>query len=402
MSAAAERGAPGAPAAAGFVPLCVPEIGGREWDYTKSCLDTGWVSSVGRFVDRFEEEVAAKVGVRSAVATTNGTAALHTALIACGVLPDDEVLVSSLTFIAPVNAIRYTGAWPVFIDAEPDYWQMSPDGVRAFLARNCSSRNGSLYNKNTGRRISAILPVDILGHPADMQQVVDIARNYGLKVIEDATEALGAKYKGLSVGSAADVACFSFNGNKIITTGGGGMIVTDNESVANRCKYLTTQAKDDPIEYEHGEIGFNYRLTNVLAAIGCAQLEQLDAFVARKQAIASRYNEALRSIPGITPMGQAPWATSTFWLYTVLIDPDLFGMDSRLLIKALDRQKVQSRPLWQPIHLSKAHRVGDPPHLPVAEHLNARAISLPCSVGLTSVDQQRVIASIRTIHMQTR
>ena len=254
---------PGVPAPPGHIPLCVPEIRGNEWKYVKECLDTNWVSSVGSFVDRFERMLADYIGTIHAVATTSGTAALHIALLVAGVQPDDEVLVPTLSFIAPANAIRYTGAWPVFIDSEPIYWQMDPEKVLDFLEKECRWQGESLLNKTTGRRVKAILPVHILGHPCDIDPIREAAQKYDLAIIEDATESLGAKYKGNMVGRLGDIACFSFNGNKLITTGGGGMIVTNDESWANRARYLSTQAKDDPIEYFHSEIGYNYRLTNI-------------------------------------------------------------------------------------------------------------------------------------------
>lgn len=380
-----------------FVPLSVPELRGNEWEYVKECLDTGWVSSVGSYVERFEQMVAAQAGTGYGVATVNGTSALHISLLVAGVRPDDEVLVSTLTFIAPVNAIRYAGAWPVFVDAEPTYWQMDPDRVLDFIERECEWSNNELLNRRTRRRVSAVIPVHILGHPVDMEPILSIARKYDLKVIEDSTEALGSMYRGRSPGSCGDIGCFSFNGNKIITTGGGGMIVTDREDWAKRAKYLTTQAKDDPIEYIHGEIGFNYRLTNVLAAIGCAQMEQLASYVAKKRSIAERYQQRLTGIPGLTPMKNASWAESTFWMYTVLVDPAKFGIDSRQVLRLLESQNIQTRPLWQPIHLSLAHAVKGSQSLPVAEYLADHALSLPCSVNLSDNDQDRVIAAIAAV-----
>jgi perosamine synthetase len=349
-------------------------------------------------VDQFERMLADYVGTRHAVATVNGTASLHIALLLAGVERDDEVLVSTLTFIAPVNAIRYASAWPVFIDAEPEYWQMDPAGVVDFLERGCRWHEGMLYNRLTGRRVTAIIPVHILGHPVDLDPIISTARKYGLKVIEDATEGLGATYKGRPLGNHGDVACFSFNGNKIITTGGGGMLVTNDTNWAVRAKYLTTQAKDDPIEYIHNEVGYNYRLTNLLAAVGCAQMEQLDTYVAAKRRIAARYATALRGIPGIVPMAQAEWANSTFWMYTVLVKEAEFGIDSRRLLKTLGERKIQSRPLWQPIHQSPAHVQSHFGALPVAEQLSKQALSLPCSVGLSEEAQGRVIDEIKAIH----
>jgi perosamine synthetase len=392
-----------APPAQGFIPLSVPEIGGNEWRYVKECLDTGWVSSVGAYVDRFERAIAQQTGTKHAVATVNGTSALHVSLLVAGVQPDDEVLVSTLTFIAPVNAIRYVGAWPVFIDAEPVYWQMDPSGVVQFLERDCRWSDGTLYNRRTGRRVKAVMPVHILGHPVDLDPILVAAGKFGLTVIEDATEGLGATYKGRSLGSLGDIACFSFNGNKIVTTGGGGMIVTNNEQWALKARYLTTQAKDDPIEYVHGQVGYNYRLTNVLAAIGCAQMEQLDSYVSVKQRHAACYTRELQSLPGITPMKSAPWAESTFWMYTILVAEERFGMTSRQLMRTLGSQHIQCRPLWQPIHQSPAHASNNHSAMPVAEQLARQALSLPSSVGLTESEQDRVIDALAKLgHSSTR
>ena len=387
---------PGAPAGDDFVPLCVPEIrqGSNEWRYVKECLDTNFVSSVGTFVSRFEEQVAGAVGTKHAVATVNGTAALHIALLVAGVQPEDEVLVSTLTFVAPANAIRYAGAWPVFIDAEPRYWQMDPHKLGEFIERRCVWRDGALRNASNGRRVRAVLPVDILGHPVDYAPILEIARKYDLVIIEDATESLGALYRGRAVGTLGDISCLSFNGNKLITTGGGGMIVTDNARWAERSRYLTTQAKDDPLEYVHRAIGFNYRLTNMQAALGCAQIEHLDEYVAAKRRIAAAYAAALAESGGVTPMPRAEWADPTFWLYTILIDEE-FGMDRRELLRYFEQRRIQTRPLWQPMHLSPAHAGAEATDCSCAESIHARALSLPSSVGLSKEQQDRVIIAIR-------
>ena len=373
-----------------FIPLCVPEIQGNAWAYVKECLDTNWVSSVGSYVDRFERDLAEYVGTRYAVATVNGTSALHTALLVAGIGPDDEVLTSTLTFIAPANAIRYVGAWPVFIDADPHYWQMDPEKVVRFLDEECVRRDGSLYNKTTHRPVKAILPVHLLGHPVDMDPIRDAAERYGLVIIEDATESLGATYKDRMAGTLGQMACFSFNGNKVITSGGGGMIVTDREDWATKAKYLTTQAKDDPIEYVHHEIGYNYRLPNLLAALGVAQLECLDEYLRVKRRIAATYAEAFARVPGITGMSQAEWAGSIFWMYTVLVDAERYPLNSRQLLRRLGERGIQSRPLWQPIHLSRPHRSATAYRCSVSETLFRQALSLPCSVGLSREDQQFV------------
>jgi perosamine synthetase len=389
--------APGAPAPAGAIPLCVPELRGNEWAYVKECLDTNWVSSVGAYVDRFERAVAARVGVAHAIATVNGTSALHIALQLAGVEAGDEVLVSTLTFIAPANAIRYVGAHPVFIDADPEYWQMDPALVARVLEQECTWTDGVLRNRTTGRRVRAIMPVHVLGHPVEMGPLLELAQRYGLAVVEDATESLGAEWRGRPVGQLGDLACFSFNGNKLITTGGGGMLVTNNDAYAKRGRYLTTQAKDDPIEYMHEEVGYNYRLTNVLAAMGVAQMEQLDDYVATKRRIAARYAAELGQVPGLTLMREAPWAKSVFWMYTVLVDAERYGMDSRALLRALGKRGIQTRPLWQPLHQSGAHRGAFATPCPVAERLNRDALSLPCSVGLTESEQTRVIEAVREL-----
>ena len=378
----------------GFIPLCVPETGGNEWEYVKECLDTNWVSSVGPFVDRFEEMMAGYVGTKHAVATVSGTAALHIALLIAGVGPDDEVLVSSLTFIAPANAVRYVGAWPLFVDSEPKYWQMDPDKVVDFLENGCQWLNGALFNKKSGRQVKAILPVHILGHPCDLEPIVAAARKYQLTVIEDATESLGARYNGSMVGRLGDVSCFSFNGNKLITTGGGGMVVTDNEEWARRAKYLTTQAKDDPVEYVHSEIGYNYRLSNVQAAIGCAQFERLDSHITAKRRIAEKYGKGFSGLQGIKPMLEAPWASAVFWLYTVIVDEQSYGITSRALLKYLEASGIQARPLWQPLHRSDAHTGESVSDCAVAEKIATEALSIPTSVGLTLNDQDRVIEAV--------
>lgn len=380
--------------AASFVPLSVPCLRGNEWEYVRECLDTNWVSSVGSYVDRFERMTADCAGTRYAVATVNGTAALHVALLVAGVEPGDEVLTSTLTFIASANAVRYAGAWPVFIDAEADHWQMDPSLVEEFLKNQCEWRNGRLMNRQTGRRVRAIMPVHILGHPVDMDPIIELARRYELAVVEDAAEALGAKYKGKPIGSVGDLACFSFNGNKIITTGGGGMIVIDDPEIAHRSRHLTTQAKSDPTEYVHEEIGFNYRLPNVLAAIGCAQLECLPQYLTVKRKIVATYAAELSDTPGIGLAATAPWAESTYWMPTVTVDASQFGRTARCLRDFLAGHRIQTRPLWQPMHRSVAHRDCAALVTGVADRLYEDGLSLPSSVSLSDADQRRVIHMI--------
>jgi perosamine synthetase len=381
-----------------FIPLSEPEIGGNEWEYVSQCLDSGWVSSAGVFVDRFENAFARAVGVDYAVATVNGTAALHVALRLAGVALDDEVVVSSLSFVAPANAIRYLGAWPVFIDAEPSHWQMDPCKLQDFLENCCEATRLGLRNRLTGRRIAAILPVHILGHPVDMDAVLSLAARWDLPVVEDATESLAATWNARAVGTLGHIGCFSFNGNKLITTGGGGMIVTSDQTTAERAKYLTTQAKDDPVEFIHNEVGYNYRMPNVLAAMGVAQLERLPEFAERKRRIFARYREALAALPGIKCPEESSRAQSVWWLSTIRIDAEEFGMDSRSVMRALQGQQIQTRPLWHPLHSLPPYRgcYAHPHPVNITPTLHAEALSLPCSTGLKESDQERVIAALHS------
>lgn len=379
-----------------FVPLSEPCLQGNEWSYVKECLDSGWISSVGSFVSRFESDVARYTGAEFAVATVNGTAALHTALLVAGVEPGDEVLVSTLTFIATANAVRYAGAHPVLIDSEPRYWQMDPALVSEFLNQKCVWRDGELINRATGRRVRAILPVHVLGHPADLAAIRAEAARFELRVVEDAAESLGASYQGRRVGAGADIACFSFNGNKTITCGGGGMLVTDSAQVAERARYLTTQAKDDPVEYIHHEVGFNYRLTNVLAALGVAQLEQLDKYVQGRRRIAAYYQQRLEPL-GLRWHSEAPDARSTCWLSTAIVDPERVGMTAVQLRDLLAQKKIQTRRLWQPMHLSPAHRGCESMLSGVADRLFQMALSFPSTPSLETATLDRICTAVERI-----
>jgi perosamine synthetase len=378
-----------------MIPLLEPEIKGNEWKYVKDCLDTGWVSSVGKYVNDFERAIADFVGVKYAVACSTGTAALHVSLVALGIKEGQEVVVPSVTFIAPANAVRYTGAHPVFMDADPLTWQMDVVKLKGFLETACRYRNGRLINIKTGRRVTAILPVHVLGHPVNMEPLIKIAAKYGLPVIEDATESLGATYKGVKTGALGRVGCFSFNGNKIITCGGGGMVVTNDKRLAEQIRYLTTQAKDDPIEYTHGAIGYNYRLTNVQAAIGLAQMESLLACINAKEKIAHRYTQALTSVPGIKVPFDALWATPNYWLYTILVESKIYGASSRELLKKAHQHGIQCRPLWHPLHSLKIFKDCFSYQITEAPKLYRDSLSIPSSAHLKSKQQEQVIALIQ-------
>lgn len=374
-----------------FIPLSVPDISGNERKYVIECLDTGWVSSAGSFVRKFEQCSANYIGCKYAVACSSGTAALHTALMVLGVQPDEEVIVPDLTFAAPAFAVRYVGAWPLFMDVDEKYFQMDSQKLKDFLSTQCFFKRGQWINRKTKRRIRAILPVHLLGHPVDMDFVMDLARKYGLKVIEDVAESLGAEYKGRKAGAFGDVAVLSFNGNKVITCGGGGMLLTDSNKLAQKASYLTTQAKDDSVEYIHNTIGYNYRLNNIQAAIGLAQFEQLANYLKKKNNIASDYTDSLKSIRGLCLPQQAPLAKSIWWLYTILVDRKEYGMNSRSLMKLLELHKIQARPFWHPLHSLKAFKGCDAYRIEKSLKLYQDGLSLPSSTGLTRAQQAKVI-----------
>jgi perosamine synthetase len=375
--------------------LHAPHFAGNEWHFVKECLETGWVSTAGPFVEAFESRICRTLGVEHGVATVNGTSALHIALRVMGVDPGDEVLVPSLSFVAPANAVSYCGAQPVFMDSEPDSWNLDPQKVVDFLERECVWHRNRLWNSRTRRRIAAVLPVHILGHPVDMDPILECARRYGVPLVEDAAESLGALYRGRPVGSLGDAACLSFNGSKIITTGGGGMVVTRSVHLAGRARHLATQARTDPLEYVHDEVGFNYRLPNLNAALGLGQLERLDEFIRKKREIAAAYRAALEAFPGITFMPEAPWATSTFWLNTILLDREATEAERTETVRALNGRGVQARPLWRPGHLLPMYRDAQAYKITIAPDLYRRAISLPSSVALGGVEIRRVIDALR-------
>jgi len=310
------------------VALHEPWLRGNAWSYVKDCLDTGWVSSVGTYVDRFEADMAKQVGTSHAIAVVNGTAALHMALYSIGVGPGDLVACPALTFVATANAIAHCGAMPVFVDCDPAHLGMDPQSLERVL-------------RSYGKAVKAVVPVHVFGHPADMDAISSVAEAYGVTVIEDSTESLGSTYKGRPCGSLGRIGVFSFNGNKIITTGGGGMIVTDDAVLAKRLKHLTTTARIPAgMEFAHDEVGWNYRLPNINAALGCAQLEGLADLVARKRAINAIYREKL----GPAIMGEQSWAASNFWL-NALVTANI-GERNRLLADCA-AAGIQARPCWR-------------------------------------------------------
>jgi dTDP-4-amino-4,6-dideoxygalactose transaminase len=372
------------------IPLAEPSIGGNAAAYLAECLATNFVSSVGPFVTRFEQAFAASVGARFAVACASGTAAIHLALRALDVGPGDEVLVPTLTFVASANPVAYVGATPVLVDVERRTLNLDPGLVADELERR--SRLGL-------RQPAAIEVVHLVGHPADLEPVMAAAARFGVTVIEDASEALGASwtagpYAGRQVGVVGRVGCFSFNGNKLITTGGGGMLVTDDETVARRARHLSTQARLPGLAYDHDEVGFNYRLSNLAAALGVAQLEQLPSLLAARRAVAARYDAGLAGLAGIRPAARAAWADPSFWLYTASLDPDVTPRTRDELIAGLAAAAIEARPIWTPLHLTRLYRDGPRIGGEVAEAIFREAVSLPSSSSLTAGQQDRVITRI--------
>jgi len=368
-----------------------PVLAGNEWTYVKECLDTAWVSSVGKFVDRFEAELARRSGTKHAVAVVNGTSALDLCLRILGVKAGDEVLVPSLTFIATVNAAAYQSATPVFVDVEESTFGMDPDALEAFLASQTEQRGGVCVRKASGRRIAACVPVHALGYPVRIEPLLESCAKRGIPVLEDAAEALGSTYRGRPLGSFGSLGALSFNGNKILTTGGGGAVVTNDAELARRAKHLSTQAKSDGDAFWHDEVGFNYRLTNVAAALGCAQLEQLDGFMVRKREIANLYRKLLAGSP-VKLAWEPEGARANCWLNTAIAPtPE----SAAKILAALRSRGVGARPLWAPAHrqpmFKDCPRASD---MAVTDRLWRACVSLPSSANLSDEDVAAVAAIV--------
>ena len=370
-----------------FVPLHEPSFSGGEWDYVKDCLDTGYVSSVGSYVDRFEKELAEYTGAKRSVAVVNGTAALHVALKIAGVEPNDEVLIPTLTFIATANAVTYCNAVPHFVDSEEKTLGLDPYKLLDYLKEISVMKDGVCYNKYTNRRIKAVIPMHTFGHPVDLDPLIDVCEKYHLDLIEDAAESLGSFYKGKHTGTFGKIAALSFNGNKIVTTGGGGAILTNDENLANQAKHITTTAKiPHRWEYVHDQIGFNYRLPNINAALGCAQLEQLQGFIKKKRRINEMYSEALNSIEGIEIFKEQNYAKSNYWLNALIIDKN-YMMYRDSLLEELNNEGIMSRPVWEPMHKLEMYKDCPRMDLSKAEELARRIINLPSSPKMVKSDE---------------
>ena len=381
-----------------FIPLSVPNLKGNELKYVSHAVETEWVSTAGPYVEDFEKSIADYVGMPAAVACQSGTAGLHIALLLCGVTAGDMVLVPTLTFIAAVNPVKYIGAEPMFMDCD-DSLCMDPDKLEQFCCEECRLENGTLYHKNTGRRIPAMVVVHVFGNMADMVRILDLAERYHLQVVEDATEALGTEYTegpfaGKFAGTMGDVGVYSFNGNKIITTGGGGMLVSRHPERAAHAKHLTTQAKSDPANFKHDEIGYNYRLTNLQAALGLAQMEQLEDFIAVKERNYRLYKEFAQEVPGLTVKDFRPGTRSNHWFYALCCEKP-YPWTCQQVIARLKENQIQARPIWGMIHEQLPYLQSHSYGIDRAKHYWDCVVNVPCSTNLTEADVRRVCEALR-------
>jgi len=371
---------------AGIIPVCEPTMGGNEKKYVTQCLDTNWISSVGGFIPRFEEAFAAECHAEHAVACGNGTVALHLALATQGLQPGDEVIIPTFTMIATINAVTYTGATPVLIDSEPDTWNMDVS---------------QLADKITPHT-KAIIPVHTYGHPVDMEPLMELANKHGLFVLEDAAEAHGAEYKGKRAGGLGHAASFSFYANKIITTGEGGMVTTNDEKLANLARNLRDHAFSTERHFWHKYVGFNYRMTNMQAAVGLAQTEQLPGFVESRRRNAALYSAELNKIPGIVTPPESAWVKNVFWMYSILVEEDKFGMNRDQLRHYLAQHGIETRTFFIPMHLQPVYyEQFKGQRYPVAEMLCRRGFYLPSASSLTETQINYVTSIVRQAYQSS-
>lgn len=376
------RGALGDPDGSFIIGLHEPEFSGNEWEYVKACIDTGWVSSVGKYVDEFERRLAETTGAAQAVAVANGTAALQVALRLAGVEPGNEVLVPAMTFVATANAVCHLGAVPHFVDSEESTLGLDPDALCDHLRDIVEIREGRPVNRQTGRRIAAVVPMHTFGHAMRIERLLDVAGVYAIPVVEDAAESLGTSYRGRHTGTFGSLGILSFNGNKIITTGGGGAILTNDPELGRRAKHLTTTAKlPHAWRFVHDEIAYNFRLPNLNAALGCAQLEALPRFLAQKQQLAARYRSVFAATPGLDFVDAPQGSDSNFWLNAVRIkDGTIEGREQ--LLAAANSAGYQCRPVWDLMHTLEMFRGCPRAEVTVSETLAASLINLPSSAKL--------------------
>ena len=379
-----------------MIPLAIPDLSGNERKYLNECIDSTFVSSVGPFVDKLENMVAEIAGCKYGVATSSGTTALHTALMSYGVGRDDLVIIPSFTFIATANAVSHCGAIPWLMDIETDSWTLNSEQLRSELNDKTEIRDEEVIHKPSGRRVAAIMPTYTLGNIPDMDSIMEIAKEYNLSVIADAAAAIGAEYKGRKVGGPADCTVFSFNGNKTVTSGGGGAIVTDNNEIGKKAKHISTTARISP-EYDFDMVGYNYRMTNIQAAVGCAQLEKVEEFVDKKRHIRDSYNRLLNGIDGIEFFPEPEDIRSSCWFSGIVIkDGNLERL--REICKALREKGIESRTFWKPVHLQEPYK-----HAICADTLEItkgiwdKILTLPCSTGITDDEIETVADALREL-----
>lgn len=371
--------------------LSPPHMNARERQMLLEAFDSNWIAPVGPDLNAFEREVADYVGVQHAAALSSGTAAIHLALEILGVGVGDEVIVATMTFAASANPVRYLGATPIFVDSESETWNMDPGLLEEAIESGLSR----------GKRPKAIVPVDLYGQCANYERILAVAKAYEIPVVEDAAEALGASYRGAKAGSFGDFGVLSFNGNKIITTSGGGMLLSNNGEHIARARHLATQAREPEVHYEHRDIGYNYRLSNLLAAIGRAQLEDLPNKVERRREIFKTYQEGLSDLPGIEFMPQDPAGESNCWLSCFTLDPEQHALEPETIRLALEAENIESRPLWKPMHLQPSFADCTVFGGQVSERLFQRGLCLPSGTQMTAEDLERTVSVIRSLYRDT-
>lgn len=381
------------------IPLSVPNFIGNEKKYVLDAVEKQWVSTGGEYINKLEESIAKYLNVKSAVACQSGTSGLHLSLIKSGIGIDDEVIAPTLTFIAAINPIRYIGAYPVFMDCD-DSLTIDVDKVRVFCEEQCEVVLGKLINKKTKRHVKAMVVVHVFGNMCNMEEIINIADKYNLMVVEDATEALGTKYisgkfKDKYAGTIGDFGVYSFNGNKIITTGGGGMVVSKDEYLLKEVRYLSTQAKDDELYYIHNEIGYNYRMTNLQGALGLAQLECLEKFIMIKKKNYYKYKNEIKSIDGLKILDFNNDINPNYWFYSLVIDIRKFSLNRDELIIFLNSKGIQTRPIWSLIHNQKPYRNCESYKIEKAEKYLDSIINIPCSSNLENEDVEYIINALK-------
>ena len=381
------------------IPLSVPSFSGNEWKYVKKCIDTEWVSTAGSYVEKFEREIADYVNSKYAISCVNGTSALQLSLKLVGVLPGDEVIIPALTFIAPVNAISYNGAKPIFMDSDK-YHNIDIEKTIDFIKKFTFYNKGFTYNKKTKNKISAIIPVHVWGNAVWLEDLLNLCEDRNINIIEDASESLGThykqgNYKGKHTGTTGKLGCLSFNGNKIITTGGGGMILTDNYELSKKAKYLSMQAKDDPVNYIHNEIGYNFRLNNIQAALGLAQLEQLGKILDNKKNNNSIYTKEIKKIEGLNILKSPDYSKSNYWLNILEINQQVYNRNPLNLMERLKKKGIQSRPVWKLNHLQVPYKNCFSFKVENAPKLIKNSLCIPSSSKLSKDEIYYIISSLK-------